>query len=196
MSYKTHYFNCSIIYNWNQMPLKFLSSVIFVQKKSIVFIFLSCHFLWNNVSFHSVYSSSKKVQSARDRTLNESVKHKQEKGHFWVVPSSVSKQVFVPKFHWKWVWLPWKWKCRWRMVLHQDLFSHKGKEQLGNGLLQFCMLKHSHLYPHVSSTFKKWRVMLWQRFNNFKDISNFTWHSSLNFDIKIQKKKKTSFRIK
>lgn len=62
MSYKTHYFNCSIIYNWNQMPLKFLSSVIFVRKKSIVFIFLSCHFFWNNASFHSVYSSNKKVQ--------------------------------------------------------------------------------------------------------------------------------------
>lgn len=111
MSYKTHYFNCSIIYNWNQMPLKFLSSVIFVQKKSIVFIFLSCHFLRNNVSFHSVYSSNKKVQSARDRTLNESVK-----GPFLSCPELCFKTTFCAK-----------------ISLKMSLTSMKMKVQMKNG---------------------------------------------------------------
>lgn len=62
MSYKTHYFNYFIIYNWNEMPRKFPCSVIFTKKKSIVFIFLLCHFFWNVASSHSVYSSNKKVQ--------------------------------------------------------------------------------------------------------------------------------------
>ena len=140
MSYKTHYFNCAIIYNWNQMPLKFLSSVIFIQKKSIVFIFLS-HSSEIMLPF-LLFPLQTKVQSARDRTLNESLKHKQEKGHFRVVFDLPFKTSFCANISiWKWVWFPWKWKRRWRMVCTNTCFHTEARNNLE---MAYCALAQSH----------------------------------------------------
>lgn len=58
MSYKTHYLNRFIIYNWNQKPLKFLSLAMHL----VVYCFCICivmSLLLQILSFHFVDSSKK-----------------------------------------------------------------------------------------------------------------------------------------
>ena len=76
--------------------------------------------------------------------------------------ASPSERVFVQKrFIWKWVWFAWKWKCSWNTFhmngfARPDSFWHRGKRELGNGLLTCQFISGISYTCNISGTYDDW----------------------------------------
>ena len=126
----------------NATQISFLCDI---HPKEVYCLHIFKSLFWNNASFPSFYSSNKSAICKRQNTK-------------WIIKTLTGKRPFLSclwppfqnkflcqYFNMKMSLISMKMKVQMKNGLYEHLFSHRGKKQLGNGLLCFSTVTCIHI---------------------------------------------------